>query len=124
MLCICYIKMIIFNCIKQAHHSSSGYRRWVLLRYGATVSGNAGLQNFWFKQAHKGMSFDTKKEHWSKCKLCDWFNLHNFYFQALVDISPFPFDEVGELREKYTYNIAPWSQGIAVAKKGLRILYR
>lgn len=46
------------------------------------------------------------------------------FSQTLVDISPFPFDEVGELREKYTYNIAPWSQGIAVAKKGLRILYR
>ena len=45
-------------------------------------------------------------------------------FQTLVDISTFPFEEVEELREKYTYNIAPWSQGIAVAKKGLRILYR
>lgn len=40
-----------------------------------------------------------------------------------MDISPFPFTEVPELREKYTYNITPWSQGIAVAKRGIRILY-
>ena len=44
--------------------------------------------------------------------------------QDLVEISPFPFTEVSELREKYTYNITPWSQGLAVAKKGLKILYR
>ena len=44
--------------------------------------------------------------------------------QAIVEISTFPFDEVEELREKYTYNIAPWTQGIEAAKKGLRILYR
>jgi hypothetical protein len=40
-----------------------------------------------------------------------------------VDISPFPFTEVPELREKYTSNITPWSQGIAFAKRGIRILY-
>ena len=44
--------------------------------------------------------------------------------QDLVEIAPFPFTEIDELREKYTYNITPWSQGIAVAKKGLKILYR
>ena len=44
-------------------------------------------------------------------------------FQNLVEIAPFPFTEVSELREKYTYNITPWSLGIGVAKKGLRILY-
>ena len=43
--------------------------------------------------------------------------------QNLVEIAPFPFTEVSELREKYTYNITPWSLGIGVAKKGLRILY-
>ena len=42
----------------------------------------------------------------------------------LVDISPFPFTEVYELREKYTFNITPLAQGIAVAKRGLKILYR
>ena len=45
-------------------------------------------------------------------------------FQILVEVSPFPFTEVSELREKYTYNITPWSQGLAVAKRGLKILYR
>ena len=40
-----------------------------------------------------------------------------------MEIAPFPFTEVSELREKYTYNITPWSLGIGVAKKGLRILY-
>ena len=43
--------------------------------------------------------------------------------QNLVEIATFPFTEVSELREKYTYNITPWSLGIGVAKKGLRILY-
>lgn len=43
--------------------------------------------------------------------------------QTLVEIAPFPFVEVSELREKYTFNITPWSLGIGVAKKGLRILY-
>ena len=38
-------------------------------------------------------------------------------------MSPFPFTEVSELREKYTFNITPWSHGIAVAKRGLKILY-
>ena len=47
-----------------------------------------------------------------------------FFSKDLVEIAPFPFTEVSELREKYTYNITPWSQGIAVAKKGLKILYR
>ena len=47
-----------------------------------------------------------------------------YFFQTLVDIAPFPFSEVEELREKYTFNITPWSLGIGVAKKGLRILYR
>ena len=42
------ILMIILNFIKQAYHSSSGYSRWILLRDGATVSGNAGIQTFWF----------------------------------------------------------------------------
>ncbi|CAB4067435.1 TBC1 domain family member 30 [Lepeophtheirus salmonis] len=41
----------------------------------------------------------------------------------LVGISPFPFTDVDELREKYTYNITPWSHGLAVAKRGLKILY-
>ena len=45
------------------------------------------------------------------------------YFQNLVEIAPFPFVEVTELREKYTFNITPWSLGIGVAKKGLRIIY-
>lgn len=40
-----------------------------------------------------------------------------------MEIAPFPFVEVSELREKYTFNITPWSLGIGVAKKGLRILY-
>eukprot|EP00095_Tigriopus_kingsejongensis_P001322 maker-scaffold249_size238305-snap-gene-1.11 protein:Tk01322 transcript:maker-scaffold249_size238305-snap-gene-1.11-mRNA-1 annotation:"probable gpi-anchored adhesin-like protein pga55" len=48
----------------------------------------------------------------------------NRLIKDLVEISPFPFLEVSELREKYTFNITPWSQGIAVAKKGLKILYR
>ena len=42
----------------------------------------------------------------------------------MVEIAPFPFVEVTELREKYTFNITPWSLGIGVAKKGLKILYR
>ena len=40
-----------------------------------------------------------------------------------MEIAAFPFVEVAELREKYTFNITPWSLGIGVAKKGLRILY-
>ena len=47
----------------------------------------------------------------------------SFLLQNLVEIATFPFTEVSELREKYTYNITPWSLGIGVAKKGLRILY-
>ena len=45
---LCQISMITLNCIKQAYHSSSRYCRWILLRDGATVSGNAGIQTFWF----------------------------------------------------------------------------
>ena len=41
-----------------------------------------------------------------------------------ANISPFPFSDVEELREKYTFNITPWSQGLEAAKKGLKILYR
>ena len=51
-------------------------------------------------------------------------NHHYHLFQDLVEMSPFPFTEVSELREKYTFNITPWSHGIAVAKRGLKILYR
>jgi len=47
----------------------------------------------------------------------------NMLIKTLVEIAPFPFVEVTELREKYTFNITPWSLGIGVAKKGLRILY-
>ena len=50
------------------------------------------------------------------------YNIH--LLQGLVDISPFPFSDVEELREKYTFNITPWSQGLEAAKKGLKILYR
>ena len=50
-------------------------------------------------------------------------SFHNSILQNLVEIAPFPFTEVSELREKYTFNITPWSLGIGVAKKGLRILY-
>ncbi len=41
----------------------------------------------------------------------------------LVEIAPFPFVEVSELRDKYTFNVTPLAQGIAVAKRGLKILY-
>ena len=44
--------------------------------------------------------------------------------QDLVEIAPFPFTEIDELREKYTYNITPWGQGLAAAKRGLNFLYR
>uniref|UniRef100_A0A0K2TK87 TBC1 domain family member 30 n=1 Tax=Lepeophtheirus salmonis TaxID=72036 RepID=A0A0K2TK87_LEPSM len=47
----------------------------------------------------------------------------NLLIKNLVGISPFPFTDVDELREKYTYNITPWSHGLAVAKRGLKILY-
>ena len=48
----------------------------------------------------------------------------NRLIKDLVEMSPFPFTEVSDLREKYTFNITPWSHGIAVAKRGLKILYR
>lgn len=38
-------------------------------------------------------------------------------------VDPFP-NELQELREKYLYNISPWSQSVqGAAKKGIKLLY-
>lgn len=42
-------------------------------------------------------------------------------FQAIVSFS---LPELAELREKYLYNITPWTQSVStVAKRGLRLFY-
>lgn len=39
-------------------------------------------------------------------------------------MAPFPFPGLAELRDKYTYNITPWTQSVSsVAKLGLRLFY-
>ncbi|KAK2724993.1 hypothetical protein QYM36_001444 [Artemia franciscana] len=43
---------------------------------------------------------------------------------TIVDVAPFPFPRLHELREKYTYSLTQWSQSVVlVAKKGLRLIY-
>ncbi|CAL4066648.1 unnamed protein product, partial [Meganyctiphanes norvegica] len=44
--------------------------------------------------------------------------------QTIVAISPFPFPGLVEMRDKYTYNITPWTQSVSsVAKRGLKLFY-
>nr|XP_027209984.1 TBC1 domain family member 30-like [Penaeus vannamei] len=44
--------------------------------------------------------------------------------QTVVGMAPFPFPGLAELRDKYTYNITPWTQSVSsVAKRGLRLFY-
>ncbi|KAK7082105.1 hypothetical protein SK128_014912 [Halocaridina rubra] len=39
-------------------------------------------------------------------------------------MAPFPFPGLADLRDKYTYNITPWTQSVSsVAKRGLRLFY-
>nr|XP_045584462.1 mucin-17-like [Procambarus clarkii] len=48
----------------------------------------------------------------------------NKLVQTVVGIAPFPFPGLAELRDKYTYNITPWTQSVSsVAKRGLRLFY-
>ncbi|XP_069958226.1 serine-rich adhesin for platelets isoform X2 [Cherax quadricarinatus] len=48
----------------------------------------------------------------------------NHLVQMVVGIAPFPFPGLAELRDKYTYNITPWTQSVSsVAKRGLRLFY-
>lgn len=43
------------------------------------------------------------------------------FFQAIVSIN---FPELGEMRERYLYNITPWTQSVStVARRGLRLFY-
>lgn len=44
--------------------------------------------------------------------------------QTIVTIAPFPFPELPELRDKYLYNITPWTQTVSTAaRRGLRLFY-
>lgn len=44
--------------------------------------------------------------------------------QTIVNIAPFPFPELPELRDKYLYNITPWTQTVSTAaRRGLRLFY-
>ncbi|KAK2724380.1 hypothetical protein QYM36_001033, partial [Artemia franciscana] len=48
----------------------------------------------------------------------------NDLLKTIVEVAPFPFPGLHELREKYTYSLTPWSQSVvSVAKKGLRLIY-
>ncbi|KAF4520349.1 hypothetical protein B566_EDAN009872 [Ephemera danica] len=41
---------------------------------------------------------------------------------AMVTVAPFPFPELPELRDRYTYNITPWSHSVSnAARRGLRL---
>ena len=41
----------------------------------------------------------------------------------IVMVDPFP-NELQELREKYLYNISPWTQSVqSAAKKGIKLFY-
>ena len=39
------------------------------------------------------------------------------FFQAIYKLSPFPFPQIKELREKYTYNIRPFTNTATSTKK-------
>ncbi|MPD04827.1 TBC1 domain family member 30 [Portunus trituberculatus] len=46
------------------------------------------------------------------------------YVTTVVGMAPFPFPGLADLRDKYTYNITPWTQSVSsVAKRGLRLFY-
>ncbi|XP_076056499.1 uncharacterized protein LOC143034396 isoform X3 [Oratosquilla oratoria] len=50
----------------------------------------------------------------------------NRLVQTIVTMAPFPFPGLSELRDKYRYNITPWTLGASVstvARKGLRLFY-
>lgn len=48
----------------------------------------------------------------------------NKLVQTVVGMAPFPFPGLADLRDKYTYNITPWTQSVSsVAKRGLRLFY-
>lgn len=41
-----------------------------------------------------------------------------------MTIAPFPFPELPELRDKYLYNITPWTHTVSTAaRRGLRLFY-
>ncbi|XP_063230098.1 uncharacterized protein LOC134535110 isoform X2 [Bacillus rossius redtenbacheri] len=48
----------------------------------------------------------------------------NHLVKTIVRVAPFPFAEVGELRDRYLYNITPWTQTVSTAaRRGLRLFY-
>ncbi|XP_068085867.1 uncharacterized protein [Anabrus simplex] len=48
----------------------------------------------------------------------------NNLVKTIVTIAPFPFPELSELRDKYLYNITPWTQTVSTAaKRGLKLFY-
>ncbi|XP_033611769.1 uncharacterized protein LOC111875612 isoform X3 [Cryptotermes secundus] len=48
----------------------------------------------------------------------------NNLIKTIVTIAPFPFPELPELRDKYLYNITPWTQTVSTAaRRGLRLFY-
>ncbi|CAG2062404.1 unnamed protein product, partial [Timema podura] len=48
----------------------------------------------------------------------------NNLVKTIVTIAPFPFPELPDLRDKYLYNITPWTQTVSTAaKRGLRLFY-
>ncbi|XP_047107783.1 uncharacterized protein LOC124776685 [Schistocerca piceifrons] len=48
----------------------------------------------------------------------------NNLVKTVVNLAPFPFPELNELRDKYLYNITPWTQSVSTAaKRGLKIFY-
>ncbi len=42
-------------------------------------------------------------------------------FQTIYSIAPFPHPQLNELREKYTYNITPFTAAMATGKKLLYV---
>ncbi|XP_069704210.1 serine-rich adhesin for platelets-like isoform X2 [Periplaneta americana] len=48
----------------------------------------------------------------------------NNLVKTIVTIAPFPFPELPELRDKYLYNITPWTHTVSTAaRRGLRLFY-
>ncbi|XP_021913960.1 uncharacterized protein LOC110827030 isoform X2 [Zootermopsis nevadensis] len=48
----------------------------------------------------------------------------NKLIKTIVTIAPFPFPELPELRDKYLYNITPWTHTVSTAaRRGLRLFY-
>ncbi|CAM1323128.1 TBC1D30 (predicted) [Pycnogonum litorale] len=47
----------------------------------------------------------------------------NYLVKTIVQMASFPFPQLGELRDKYTYNITPFTSAVGAARRGLRMFY-